>query len=339
MINTTAQTEEDSKQNLDKQNSLIFIHMFKTAGTTLDRIIECLYPQQDIFYFEGRNHQETQKSVNSLKHLSIQDEHRIRLVYGGARFGLHRYLTQPSTYFTFIRNPVERVISEYYHVLAVRHHPEHDEVVSKKMSLGDYVRSGIWLAWNGQTRYIRGAIEVLELDYGPVTLSTEDLDIAKANLREHFIVGLTERFDEALILLKRTFGWRTKDILYTSKNVGGNRPPMDEISKLDIKLIKAYNELDMQLYEFARQMLDEQIKLQGSSFRRELQIFRVLNKFYSLIIIRALLLLPALLNRKLGMSDVYQIVYARVKQSRLYSGFILLRAGLSRVGAVTKIRR
>ena len=44
------------------------------------------------------------------------------------------------------------------------------------------------------------------------------LETAKRNLEAHFAwVGITERFDESLVLLGRTFGWR--DVRYVSANV------------------------------------------------------------------------------------------------------------------------
>ena len=48
------------------------------------------------------------------------------------------------------------------------------------------------------------------------------LERAKRNLDEHFSwLGMTERFDESLILLRRTFGWR--DVRYVSRNVSRSR--------------------------------------------------------------------------------------------------------------------
>ena len=100
---------------------------------------------------------------------------------------------------------------------------------------------------------------------------------AKGNLRQHFsIVGVTERFDETLILLKRTFGW-ADELLYYPKNVTPQRPLSASLPQSTIDAIKEANELDFQLYEFAKDMLDEAIASEGPSFSDELEKFKDLN--------------------------------------------------------------
>jgi len=273
-----------SKQHVNKEKTLINFHMHKTAGSTRDRIFERQFPKEVSFFFSGGSTENVQKYMNSLKSLSGKERQRIRYIWGGPFFGLHKHLPRPCIYVTFLRDPVERVVSEYYFILQVQDHGAHSEVVSQNMSLEDYVRKGVWLAWNCQTRYLRGVPEGSPCfgDTGPVLLSAEDLDIAQKNLREHFMVGLTDRFDESLILVKRAFGWRTRDILYVSQKVDQNRPFREMISDETARLIEEHNELDIQLYEFAKQMFEERISQQSFSLRRELQIFRLCNKIYGL---------------------------------------------------------
>ncbi|MFC1908577.1 sulfotransferase family 2 domain-containing protein [Chloroflexota bacterium] len=282
MDDVAIQTEKQRKQHFNNDKTLINFHIFKSAGTTLDRIIERQFRQDATFFMEGGSPQNVKKYVNLLKRILKKDRHRIKYIWGGPFFGVHKYLLGPYTYVTLLRDPVERVISEYYHVLDIPDHPAHSEVVSKNISLEDYVRNGMWLAWNAEVRHIREVPEG-HFGYGPVHLSTDDLEIAKVNLHEHYIFGLTERFDELLILLKRSFGWRTRDILYRKQQVGRIRPPKDTISAETVNLIESHNKLDRQLYEFAKQMFKERISQQGLSFRMELQIFRLCNKVNGLI--------------------------------------------------------
>ena len=284
MKGTTIRTKKQSKQVINKETTFINFHMHKTAGSTRDRIFERQFPKESSFLFSGGSIENVQKYMNSLKSLSEKERQRIRYIWGGPFFGLHEYLPGPCTYVTFIRDPVERVASEYNFVLRVQDHGAHSEVVSQNMSLEDYVRKGVWLAWNCQTRYLRGVPEGLPCfgQAGTVLLSDKDLEAAKKNLREHFLVGVTDRFDESLILVKRAFGWRLKDILYVSQKVDHTRPFRETIGAETVKLIEAHNELDLKLYEFARQLLEERISQHDSSFRREVQIFRLCNTIYGL---------------------------------------------------------
>jgi hypothetical protein len=88
------------------------------------------------------------------------------------------------------------------------------------------------------------------------------LDLAKRNLREYFsVVGLMERFNERLILLKRTFGWRA--ILYRKRNVGLNPPDTASVDEQTLKAIKDANRLDIELYDYEGVLFREQLRDRG----------------------------------------------------------------------------
>ncbi len=55
-------------------------------------------------------------------------------------------------------------------------------------------------------------------------------------IRAHFaVVGLSEKVDESLLLLKRSFGW--KNIFYIKANVNKNRLAKEEVSKGTLNII------------------------------------------------------------------------------------------------------
>ncbi|MGH8067121.1 MAG: hypothetical protein ACRERE_18170 [Candidatus Entotheonellia bacterium] len=99
-------------------------------------------------------------------------------------------------------------------------------------------------------------------------------------MRKHFaVVGLTERFDETLILLRRSLGWR-RFPFYIRQNTTKNRLLKDNLSTEVLKAIKRYNELDMELYEYVRERFDESVDYQGTDFSRELRAFNIMNGCY-----------------------------------------------------------
>jgi hypothetical protein len=106
----------------------------------------------------------------------------------------------------------------------------------------------------------------------------EMLARAKHNLRSCVVVGLTERFDETLLLLRKAFGWRWP--FYVRRNVNRTRPPKSAIPVEILRQIEADNALDMALYEYARELFEEQIAAYGSSFERDLKTFRILNSVW-----------------------------------------------------------
>lgn len=261
--------------------SIIFIHIPKTAGSTLDVIMMRQYERKLIFPLDLP----VQKSIAEFKKLPEARKREIKVIHGHMRFGLHEYFPQPCTYITILRDPIERVISHYYYILRTPDHEFHNEVTSKNMSLKDYVGSRMTTELdNAQLRILYG-VEATGNGFGQCSIgfgqcSTEMLESVKKNIREHFaVVGLTERFDETLILLKRAFGW--KPPYYIKQNVTKNRPLKEEISKDTLNLIEKYNELDIELYRYVEEMFEKIINQSGHLYALELKQFKLLNEIYS----------------------------------------------------------
>ena len=277
--------------------TLIFFHINKTAGTTLREILRRKFPVDS---------KATVHDVDELLAIPKEERSNIQYLEGHFIFGLHEYLSQPSTYITILRDPVSRVISEYYYLISMLDDPRYAERIGKNTTLEEYSKQGMWYSWNHQTASICGIGKGFPPPYGPVPLSAKDLGVAQENLRKHFMfVGLTERFDESLVLLKRTLGWKIKDIIYLKENVGRIRPPRDGISRETLKMIQQHNELDTELYEFAKQMFEEQISQQDSSFRREVQLLRLINRLPHESIRKGLNLLRAILKRERPVRDIF----------------------------------
>ena len=263
-----------SNKNTNQERSVIFLHIPKAAGSTLHRIIERQYKLSAIFTIDGSR---AQKSIDEFKSLPEAQRKKIKVLKGHMMFGLHEFLPQPSTYITILRDPVDRIISHYYYALQCG--PKHylyNAITSQHMSLKDFICSGISSELNnGQTRLLSG-VEGVGTITGFGQRSTEILERAKKNLREHFVVvGLSNKFDETLILLKRAFGW--KNLCYIKKNVTRNRPRREDISKDTLNLIEKYNELDIELFKYTKERFEELISQQGFSFDKELKEFKLSN--------------------------------------------------------------
>lgn len=260
---------------IQRGKSLIFLHTPKAAGSTLNTIIDRQFLPSVIFKI---NNSDVQKSINEFKNIVEEKRIKIRCLMGHMPFGLHRYLPQPSIYVTLLRNPIDRVISHYYFVLRNPNHYLYEKVTSNNMSLKDYVSSAISPELtNGQTRLISG-VERVDSINGDEFVSADILEIAKKNLQDYFVVGLSEKFDESLILFKRILGW--KNIFYIKRNVTDRRPSINEIDEETIKTIIEYNKLDIDLYIFAEQIFENFLKGQGASFNKQVEHFRLLNKYY-----------------------------------------------------------
>ena len=84
------------------------------------------------------------------------------------------------------------------------------------------------------------------------------MEIAKKNIEQHFsVVGLMERFDESLMLLKQHLGWKIP--FYQPQNVNKKRP-QEEADREVIKVIERTNELDLLLYEYVKERFEQQVE-------------------------------------------------------------------------------
>jgi hypothetical protein len=127
---------------------------------------------------------------------------------------------------------------------------------------------------NDQTRRIAG----LEPEFGKCSANT--LNTAKENLRRFFsVVGVTERFDESLILMKRVLGW-AKEPFYLPGLVNKDKPARTAVPQRTLDVIAERHLFDLELYQFANELLQDRIRSQDSSFEAELNLFRLLNSEY-----------------------------------------------------------
>lgn len=136
-------------------------------------------------------------------------------------------------YVTFVRDPVERYLSHWVY---------QRDAMEIPWSLDDYLAEPRFS--NLMVRRIAGA---------------EDLSEARRALAEDFaFVGLTERFDESLVLMKHTLGLDDLQLAYRSKNAG-HAPRSERKSYLEDPKIRQRvvenNALDLELYAFVRDKL------------------------------------------------------------------------------------
>jgi Sulfotransferase family len=275
----------------------LFLHIPKTGGKTLTDCLYAPYSTKEhhnseegrlvseegrlvngIYYYPIGFHKEPDAAIPA-KAIRALKRHDIRAVVGHFSFGIHPYVRRPWTYMTLLRNPVDRVVSLYYFCCAYHIRKDDDTQLHKIGSVGisieDFVlQSSCREADNDQTRRLSG----LEPEFGACSISM--LDKAKDNLRRYFsIVGVTECFDQTVILMKRTLGW-ADDPYYLPALVNEERPATSSLPQKSINIILERNELDTKLHEFAKELLYERIAHQGPDFDSDVRRFKALNAEY-----------------------------------------------------------
>jgi hypothetical protein len=242
----------------------VFIHVPKTAGTTVRSVIRTSEPGErnrrpgpNVFKGGGGADPTTLEKLRDEPHALNLDE--VRVLLGHQPFGISEHLERAFPdrefrYFTFLRDPVERSISHYFEVLRQPRRVFDDGEPGEELAplppsttFHDAVEAG-YLHDNLHTRMLSGV--------EPFGLVTDDmLERAKRNLRDRFaLVGLTERLDESLVLVKQRLGFRS--ILVASQRVNASRPRGSEVPAELRRAAERHNRYDIELYRFARKLFE-----------------------------------------------------------------------------------
>ena len=268
-----AGASRDARPDLDRPVAedqrgtvLLFLHIPRTGGSTLLRLLDRQYGGEAVL----KAHDAV--SADVVARLHAERPARTRVIAGHFYYGVHSRLAASCRYMTFLRDPVERVVSHYHFVRSRPGHYLH--AAAATMSLPEYVEScGAAEPNNDQTRLLAGE-EMLPSDG---TASDAMLPIAKQNLDSHAAVGLTDAFDASIVVMQRVFGWGRPFYVLENRSdrKRGDRLPPDVGD-----LIRIRNALDLELYEHARELFRRRVAEQGNAFRRDVRVFRMLNTFH-----------------------------------------------------------
>ena len=252
------------------EETVIFLHLPKTAGTTLHRILDREYPGSAVFTIGVDAHAD----IEQFYELPEAELEQVQLLRGHMPFGLHEHLPQAARYFTMLRDPIERVISNYYYIRRSPEHYLYPTLQATGWDLAALLHSQLPVMLdNGQTRLLSGVWG----DVGYGKMDESHLALAQRHLRDYFaVVGLQEQFDSSLLLMQKAFGWRR--IEYQKRNVTRNRPAQETLSAETLAAIREANLLDLQLYEYARQLFRRQLRQQGALFRARVRLFPLENR-------------------------------------------------------------
>lgn len=235
---------------------LIFLHIPKAAGSSLQEWVVRHFPGGKAFRFLG-----DQQTWNKFAELPVEERARFDVLLGHVNFGVHELLPDAATYITMLRDPVDRVVSHYYYVLSTPTHYLHKKVAGRGYTLLEFALTRVSHELdNDQVRWLTSR----QHDEIPVGgIERRILDEAKWNL-EHGVaaIGLMERYSESLRCFEKAFAWDHIPI-HTARNVNSDRPPLSEIQAEAIEAIREVNRYDVELYEFAQALFEEQLNRLG----------------------------------------------------------------------------
>lgn len=257
--------------------TLIFLHIPKTGGTTLNHILQNHFSPGRI-YATSANPLHPAGSPEDLATLPDQQKVTYDLLIGHMGFGLHQQLPRLATYATILRHPIERLLSNYYHEARDPRSQHHTAIQSGQMDWQTYLNHHHEAGQdNLQTRMLSGNWSY----HGSGDCTPAMLDQAKTNLANHFsVVGISEQFDETYLLLCQQFGWQPNT--YRRQNVTHRRPQQYSLRPGDRQLIIDSNQYDLALYQYVQTQFKQRIQQLGVSFRLKTTSYRLRNRLHNL---------------------------------------------------------
>ena len=106
------------RPSLERRDTLLFMHIPKTAGTAFREVVARNYKQSQMLCIYG---DPPGFPSTYLGDIPLQQRARLQLVFGHFGYGIHCHMPQPCHYAALIREPGKRVWSHYLHLLREAH--------------------------------------------------------------------------------------------------------------------------------------------------------------------------------------------------------------------------
>lgn len=223
-----------------------FVHIQKTAGTSLVKRLKRHFAEPAVY--PNTSDGDIVTCVISVEHLLTRWDERgdeIELVTGHFPACTPELLPGEFRTFTVLREPVARTLSYLRHHRAMT--PADRELPLEAIYDDPFRFQG--LVHNHMVKMF--SLTPHDMSAGALTrvdFTSRNLDAAKQRLRTIDVVGLQEDFERFCTELSGRFGWELGEPLHA------NRTDPADVSDALLARIADDNALDVELYEFAREL-------------------------------------------------------------------------------------
>jgi hypothetical protein len=235
--------EMDRPGEAPDRERFFFIHVMKTAGTTLLEQIRSNFDADEVYPLEGvdGDMRTAYTSLDFLTSLPPDRRRRIRVFAGHFPYVATELMGGGFTTLTVLRDPVERTLS-YLGTRRRKHGGTLEQIYEDPLRFPLLIRDHQAKVFSlTSADRPQSFMDVIDVD-------SERLALAKANLARVDVVGLQERFGEMMSELEARFGWRARGV--PNRNRGG----ADRVPVSLRRRIAEDNRADMEFYEFALEL-------------------------------------------------------------------------------------
>jgi hypothetical protein len=232
---------------------LAFVHIPETAGERVISLLAAAYPNGVQGAGDYLRNPARVASKTSRPRLA-----RARVAFGHVPFSVFRGELPPQTrYMTFLREPVDRVLSHYYRHI---HHPgpsqprQRSKSKVRAASLEEaLVEMRLPQLNNLATRFL------CDNPARKGELPRSALNEAKINLRAFAFVGISERFEDSAADLQAMLGVEVPRKAYAEPHARAEDSGVPEASGEERALVLERNRMDQELYAFGLQLFEERL--------------------------------------------------------------------------------
>lgn len=234
---------------------IVFLHIPKTAGSSLVASVrESLSAEQCLLLYGA--HRTSKMIRDELSQLSQVQKDTLRFV-GGHQvwFGIKDCFPNRDVKFvTFLREPVERVYSNYQRIFIDSAHHLYEQFNQSKPSFADFASGSISPVVINQMTVFLGRKEVTEAHNQHQCVLEDEalLTSAVRNLKRCWFIGLQDCYGQDLQYLSEALNWELREKKVNQRP--SDLPRLESESDAAIELCEKHNAMDRQLFEMARRI-------------------------------------------------------------------------------------
>jgi hypothetical protein len=263
---------------------LILLHIEKTAGMTTRGLFCRNVRDRGCVEIQGINdnstHADWEQLLAQMRAIPLEQLAAWTAYHGNVRYGFHKVLPGPARYITFLRDPLQRIVSRYQMLRRLKVIDDQHRIDISKPEWNLSMTPGFTRSFdNWQTRVLAGLDR--ELPFGGCR--EEHFQAARENLDRHFdFVGLTERLDISVLLLNRLYRWPWR--FFIPHNVAPVSSPLHaDLPDPVLDAIRELNQYDYRLYAYAQKRLEDAVGRAGLGLSIELRLFSTCNAIHRVL--------------------------------------------------------